>query len=169
MGTCVSSQGTCVFSSGPVWEPLSTHLLDLTPHSTMGNALDKLRTLKNDIANSRDKREEGASNGAAKEDQSQGATQPEGGEGEGEGKRVEDVAVVEDKGGEGKKTGEVVAPKETDAMEERKAEEQVNQVVLSLVFNKSLRQCCLYCPTCHSGSVVFSVLHVTQVMLSLVS
>ena len=109
----------------------------------MGNALDKLRTLKNDIANSRDKREEGASNGAAKEGQPEGATQPEGGEGEGEGeregKRVEDVAVVEDKGGEGKKTGEVVAPKETDAVEEHKAEEQVTQVVLSLVSYRSLR------------------------------
>ena len=130
----------------------------------MGNALDKLRTLKNDIANSRDKREEGASNGAAKEDQAQGATQPESGEGEGEGegKRVEDVAVVEDKGGEGKKTGEVVAPKESDAVEECKVEEQVTQVVLSLVFYMSLRLCLWY-STCHSGSV-FGILHVTQVV-----
>ena len=65
----------------------------------MGNALDKLRTLKNDIASSRNKRDDGGGNSAKEEGEVKGAgdTQPvEGGGGVGE-HRIEDVVIEEKK------------------------------------------------------------------------
>ena len=65
----------------------------------MGNALDKLRTLKNEIASSRNKRDEGGGNGAKEEGESKGVgdTQPAEGEGGEEGHRIEDIDVAEKK------------------------------------------------------------------------
>ena len=114
--------------------------------SSMGNALNKLRTLKNDIAS---KQDNGGRNGAAKEDQPQtvGKADLDGGEEGEEGQqRIKDVVeavgksegLVEEKTGEvvEEKTGEVVEEKTGEGMKEKvveedKAEAQATQVVFS--------------------------------------